>query len=89
MGTLIIIAAWMAFATAMYLAGYIYDCAIKGCRLDAIHVIRVIALAVVLMAITSALAATYPRRVRYVASADVSGYTNSSNQQPGLDSASD
>lgn len=88
MGTLIIITAWMAFATAMYLAGYIYDCAIKGCRLNAIHVIRVIALAVVLMAITSALAATYPRRVRYVASANNSGYSDSNNQQSGLDSNS-
>ena len=88
MGTLIIITAWIAFATAMYLAGYIYDCAIKGCRLDAIHVIRTIAMAVVLMAIMSALAATYPRRVRYVASADISGYNDSNNPQPGLDSTS-
>ena len=83
MGTLIIIFAWMAFATAMYLAAYIYDCALKGCQLNSIHVIRTIALAVVLMAIMSALAATYPKgRIRYVANPNDTGYIDGINSQP-------
>lgn len=83
MGALIIIFAWLAFATAMYLAMYIYDCALKGCRLDTIHVIRTVALGVALMAIMSALAATYPKgRIKYVANPNDTGYTNGTDSQP-------
>ena len=87
MATLIIIFAWSGFGVAMYLAAYIYNCAWTAQRLNGIHVIRIIALAVLLMAICSALAATYPRRVYNVASRDISESVGSANQQSGLGSA--
>lgn len=81
MATLIIIFAWGGFGVAMYLAAYIYNCAWTAQRLNGIHVIRIIALAVLLMAICSALAATYPRRVYNVASRDISESLESPVQQ--------
>lgn len=89
MGALIILTAWIAFALAMYVAAYIYDCAIKGCNLNNVHVIKTIALAVAFMVIASVLAATYPRRIRYVESTNIPRYTDGNNAQSGLDSASD
>lgn len=86
MATLIIIFAWGGFGVAMYLAAYIYNCACTGQRLNVIYILRLIALSVLLMAICSALAATYPRRVYNVASRDISKPVDSVSQQSGLDS---
>lgn len=86
MATLIIITAWAGYGVAMYLAMYIYNCAWTGAKLNGFHVIRIIALSVVIMAICSALAATYPRRVKYVESGHIPEYTDGVNQQSGLDS---